>query len=105
MRKQSNKKAKTDKENAKVFGNHSSKVFNSPDPLPCDDMVLPLVRTWDEFTKLGTPPSYDEVRVTIMRMANGKSPGPSKVMLDAFRPMVWCKADPNKEGDLNVESW
>eukprot|EP00957_Ditylum_brightwellii_P200294 15269208-Ditylum_brightwellii.AAC.1 len=34
MTKQEGKKAKTDKENAKVFAKHFSKVFNNPDPLP-----------------------------------------------------------------------
>lgn len=60
-------------------------------------MVLPLVPTLDEFTNLGTPPSYEEVQAITMRMVNGKSPAPSGVTLDAFRAMVWCKAVTNKE--------
>eukprot|EP00957_Ditylum_brightwellii_P164529 12526466-Ditylum_brightwellii.AAC.1 len=64
------------------------KVFNNPDPLPCGDTVLPLAPTCKEFTKLGTPPSYDKVRAAIMRMANGKAPGPSGVTLEALQALV-----------------
>eukprot|EP00957_Ditylum_brightwellii_P067275 5105458-Ditylum_brightwellii.AAC.1 len=45
MTKQDSKKAKMDKENAEVFAKHFSKVFNNPDPLPCDASVLPLIPT------------------------------------------------------------
>eukprot|EP00957_Ditylum_brightwellii_P048609 3688565-Ditylum_brightwellii.AAC.1 len=38
-----------------------------------------------------------------MRMANGKAPGPSGVMLDALQALVWCEADPEKEG-LNTHT-
>eukprot|EP00957_Ditylum_brightwellii_P124535 9491273-Ditylum_brightwellii.AAC.1 len=56
MTEQNREKAKADKENADVFGKHFSKVFNNPDPLPCNDTVLHLVvPTPEEFTKLGTP--------------------------------------------------
>eukprot|EP00957_Ditylum_brightwellii_P167225 12730166-Ditylum_brightwellii.AAC.1 len=55
MTKQNGEKAKTDKGNAEDFGKHFSKAFNNPDPLPCNDTVLPLVPTCKEFTKLGTP--------------------------------------------------
>eukprot|EP00957_Ditylum_brightwellii_P061163 4641012-Ditylum_brightwellii.AAC.2 len=53
MTKQNGEKAKTDEGNAEVFGKYFSKVFNNPDPLPCDNMVLPLVPTWAELTELG----------------------------------------------------
>eukprot|EP00957_Ditylum_brightwellii_P068227 5179380-Ditylum_brightwellii.AAC.1 len=93
MQKETGEKATADEKNAEVFANHFSKVFNDPDPVPCDNSALPLVLQRDEFTFLGTPPVYEEVCVAIMRMANGKSPGPTGVTLDAFCAMVWCEAD------------
>eukprot|EP00957_Ditylum_brightwellii_P193442 14729856-Ditylum_brightwellii.AAC.1 len=43
MRKANGDHAKTDEENAEVFAKHFRKVFNNPDPPPCDNTVLPSV--------------------------------------------------------------
>eukprot|EP00957_Ditylum_brightwellii_P022407 1690830-Ditylum_brightwellii.AAC.1 len=73
------------------------------DPLPCDKTTLPLVPQRQEFSFLAAAPSYNEMRAAIMRMANGKSPGPTGVTSDAFSAMICCKADPNQEG-LNCDA-
>eukprot|EP00957_Ditylum_brightwellii_P145141 11054781-Ditylum_brightwellii.AAC.1 len=86
------KKANMHKENAQVFAKHFTKDFNNLGPLLCDDRVLPLVPTCNEFTVLDKPPSYDELQDAMMMMANGKFPGPSCMTLNSFRAMVWCKA-------------
>eukprot|EP00957_Ditylum_brightwellii_P108501 8275959-Ditylum_brightwellii.AAC.1 len=75
MWKDTGEKAKTDEENAEVFAKHFSKVFNNPNPVPCNDSALPLVSQHEKFTFLGTLPEYEEVPKAIMWMANGKSPG------------------------------
>eukprot|EP00957_Ditylum_brightwellii_P077550 5893080-Ditylum_brightwellii.AAC.1 len=103
MTKYNGEKAKTDKESAEVFANHFSKAFNNPDPLPCDASVLPLILTQPQFSELAAPPDLEEVMDAIMRMANGKAPGPSGVTSDAFCAMFWCEPDPQKEG-LNKDA-
>eukprot|EP00957_Ditylum_brightwellii_P136517 10411096-Ditylum_brightwellii.AAC.1 len=55
MQKETIEKAITDKENAEVFAKHFSKVFNTPDPVPCNDSALPLVPQCDKFPFLGPP--------------------------------------------------
>eukprot|EP00957_Ditylum_brightwellii_P115009 8772530-Ditylum_brightwellii.AAC.1 len=82
MRKETGKKATTDAENAEVFANHFSKVFNNPDPLPCDKTTLPLVPQRQEFLFLAAVPSYNEVKAAIMRMANVRDqPKPGRPQL------------------------
>eukprot|EP00957_Ditylum_brightwellii_P050033 3792818-Ditylum_brightwellii.AAC.1 len=103
MRKDTGEKAMADEENAEVFAKHFSKVFNNPNPVPCDDTALPLLPQHEEFTFLGTPSLYEEVRMAIMWIANSKSPGPSGVTSDACCAMVWCEANPEQAG-LNMDA-
>eukprot|EP00957_Ditylum_brightwellii_P071359 5424574-Ditylum_brightwellii.AAC.1 len=77
MRKANGDRAKTDEENAEVFAGNFRKVFNNPDPPPCNDTVLPSIPSRPDFPHIGDPPSPAKVRSAIMRMANGKAPGPS----------------------------
>eukprot|EP00957_Ditylum_brightwellii_P026062 1970361-Ditylum_brightwellii.AAC.1 len=98
MKKSTGKKAKTDEENVEVFADHFCKVFNNPDPPPCDKSTLPIIPTHPEFLSLGDPPSLDEVHNAIMRMHNGKAPGPSGITSDDFWAMVFCRPDPDKTG-------
>eukprot|EP00957_Ditylum_brightwellii_P009610 724489-Ditylum_brightwellii.AAC.1 len=77
MRKQDGTKATTDEENAEVFCEHFSRIFNNPNPLPCDLTALDLIQPCNDFTHLAAAPSLSEVTAALCRMANGKAPGPS----------------------------
>eukprot|EP00957_Ditylum_brightwellii_P008805 668248-Ditylum_brightwellii.AAC.1 len=99
MCKANDEHAKTDEENAEVFAEHFCKVFNNPDPSPCNETILPSVPTQPEFPHLGDPPLPAEVRSTIMRMCNGKVPGPSEITSDAFCTMFFQRPDPEKSGN------
>ena len=59
MRKANGEKAKTDRENAKVFADHFSKVFNNQNPLTCDPSVLDLIPQSPDFPLLATPLTLD----------------------------------------------
>eukprot|EP00957_Ditylum_brightwellii_P184058 14020481-Ditylum_brightwellii.AAC.1 len=98
MKKPTGKKAKTDEENAEGFAEHFHKVFNNPDLPPYDKSTLPIIPACLEFLSLGAPPSLDEVHNAIMRMCNGKAPGPSGIILDAFWEMVFYRPDPDRTG-------
>eukprot|EP00957_Ditylum_brightwellii_P022947 1731617-Ditylum_brightwellii.AAC.1 len=50
-------KAVTDEENAQVFCEHFSKLFNNQTPLPCDHSMLNLIKQHDDYTHLAALPS------------------------------------------------
>eukprot|EP00957_Ditylum_brightwellii_P207194 15351926-Ditylum_brightwellii.AAC.1 len=77
----------TDKENAQVFCEHFSELFNSQAPLPCDQSMLDLVKQYDNYTHLVALLSVQEVQVALHCMANGKAPGPSGITSDALKSM------------------
>eukprot|EP00957_Ditylum_brightwellii_P164357 12512445-Ditylum_brightwellii.AAC.1 len=83
------RKAKTDKENAKVFAQHFNKLFNNQSPLPCDPTTLDLINQLPESVHLAAPISLPEVRAALQWVANGKAPGPSGITSDALKSMVW----------------
>eukprot|EP00957_Ditylum_brightwellii_P136526 10411612-Ditylum_brightwellii.AAC.1 len=74
MQKITGEKETTDEENAEVFAEHFCKVFNNPDPLPCNETALPFIPTCLEL------------------------PGPSGITSDAFCALVFCRPDPDKTG-------
>eukprot|EP00957_Ditylum_brightwellii_P077079 5857960-Ditylum_brightwellii.AAC.1 len=90
MRKANGEKAKTDKENAKVFADHFSKVFNNQNPLACDHSALDLIPQSPDFPFLATPLTLNKVKAALQCMANGKASGPSGVLSDALKSMVRC---------------
>eukprot|EP00957_Ditylum_brightwellii_P053755 4072421-Ditylum_brightwellii.AAC.1 len=53
-------KAITNDENVQVFCEHFSKMFNNPNPLPCDHSALSLIPPHDNFTHLAKLPSITE---------------------------------------------
>eukprot|EP00957_Ditylum_brightwellii_P173542 13212796-Ditylum_brightwellii.AAC.1 len=57
MRKADGTRAVTDEENAQVFCEHFSKIFNNQDPLPCNYSALSLILQHTEFTHLAELPS------------------------------------------------
>eukprot|EP00957_Ditylum_brightwellii_P202629 15331012-Ditylum_brightwellii.AAC.1 len=87
MQQANGEKAKTDKDNAKVFANHFSKVFNNQNPLTCNPSTLDLIPQSPDFPILAAPLTLDEVKAALKRMANGKTPGPSGMSSDALKSM------------------
>eukprot|EP00957_Ditylum_brightwellii_P198823 15154501-Ditylum_brightwellii.AAC.1 len=90
--------AKTDDENAEVFIN-ILKIFNNQSPLPCNKLALDLINQSPDFTHLEEEPSLLEVQAALHQMANGKAPGPSSVMSDTLKAMIWTKQDPDDDED------
>eukprot|EP00957_Ditylum_brightwellii_P174125 13257482-Ditylum_brightwellii.AAC.1 len=88
MRKANSEKAKADKENAK-------------NPLTCNHSALDLIPQSPDFPLLATPLTLDKVKAALQCMANGKAPGPSGMLLDALKLMVWC--DNNAENETENE--
>eukprot|EP00957_Ditylum_brightwellii_P106580 8131380-Ditylum_brightwellii.AAC.1 len=65
-------------------------MFNNQNPLTCDHSALDLIPQSPDFPLLVTSLTLDEVKAALRRMANGKTPGPSGVLSDAMKLMVWC---------------
>eukprot|EP00957_Ditylum_brightwellii_P130105 9923752-Ditylum_brightwellii.AAC.1 len=80
-------KAVTDKENAQVFCEHFSKLFNNQTPLPCDHSALDLIKQHSHYAHLAALPSVQEVCVALCCMTNDKAPGPSGITSDALKSM------------------
>eukprot|EP00957_Ditylum_brightwellii_P166253 12656863-Ditylum_brightwellii.AAC.1 len=97
IRKPDGNKAVTDKENAEVFCEHFSRIFNNQNPLPCNLAALDLIRSCNNFTHLATAPSRLEVSAAIRRMANSKAPVPSGITSDTLKAMVWKEHQPEDE--------
>eukprot|EP00957_Ditylum_brightwellii_P087659 6674900-Ditylum_brightwellii.AAC.1 len=87
MHKADGAQAKSDKENAQVFTEHFSKLFNNQSPLPCDLAALDLIEQSHEFTHLENPITLEDVRAALTWMANGKAAGPSGITPDALKAM------------------
>eukprot|EP00957_Ditylum_brightwellii_P164701 12540171-Ditylum_brightwellii.AAC.1 len=87
MQKPDGNKAVTDKENAEVFCEHFSHIFNNQNPLPCDLTALDLIRPCTDFTHLAAAPTLSEVTAAIHHMANGKAPGLTGITSDALKAM------------------
>eukprot|EP00957_Ditylum_brightwellii_P064203 4871778-Ditylum_brightwellii.AAC.1 len=87
MQKPDGNKAVTDKENAEVFCEHFSCIFNNQNLLPCNLTALDLIRPCHDFTHLAAVPTLSEVSAAIRRMANGKAPGPTGITSDALKAM------------------
>eukprot|EP00957_Ditylum_brightwellii_P126338 9631657-Ditylum_brightwellii.AAC.1 len=68
MTKQDDNKAKTKKENAEVFTKYFFRVIKMPDPLSCDESVLPLVPTCSGFSDLAMSSCYNAVNAATMYM-------------------------------------
>eukprot|EP00957_Ditylum_brightwellii_P058172 4411460-Ditylum_brightwellii.AAC.1 len=87
MREPDGNKVITDKENAEVFCEHFSCIFNNQNPLPCNLTALDLILPCHDFTHLATAPSLFEVSAAICCMANGKAPGLTGITSDALKAM------------------
>eukprot|EP00957_Ditylum_brightwellii_P147860 11259470-Ditylum_brightwellii.AAC.1 len=87
MQQANGEKTKTDEDNAKVFADHFSKVFNNQNPLTCNHSALDLIPQSPDFLILAAPLTLDEVKAALKCMANGKAPDPSGVLSDALKSM------------------
>eukprot|EP00957_Ditylum_brightwellii_P065523 4970206-Ditylum_brightwellii.AAC.1 len=104
MRKSDGTKATTDEENAEVFCEHFSHIFNTQNLLSCDLTALNLIHPCNDFTHLATAPSLTEVTAALCCMANSKASGPSGITSDALKAMVWKEhQSENKSNNDNAE--
>mgnify|MGYP003333642019 FL=1 len=106
MRKPDGTLCTNDNENAKVFYEHFSKIFNNQN-IRCDESVLTLLPQRDEITSLNDPPTLEEVKNSIKRMRNRKAPGPSGLKPDVLKALTQetfyesIEIDPNKDKYLS----
>ena len=70
MTKRDGTKAQTDKENAEVFSEHFSKIFNNTH-ITCDPTVLDLIEDREPKSDLGNAPTIEEVELAIIRLIIG----------------------------------
>eukprot|EP00957_Ditylum_brightwellii_P081454 6196193-Ditylum_brightwellii.AAC.1 len=92
-------KAVTNEENAEVFCECFSCIFNNQTPLPCNLTALDLICPCNDFTHLAAAPSLLEVIAVISRMTNSKAPGLSGITSDALKAMVWKEHQSEDESD------
>eukprot|EP00957_Ditylum_brightwellii_P007600 575379-Ditylum_brightwellii.AAC.1 len=97
-------KATIDEENAEVFCEHFSCIFNNQNSLPCDLITLQFICPCNNFTHLANEPSLMEVTAALHCMANVKVPGPSSITSDALKVMMWKEQHPeNKSNNDDAE--
>eukprot|EP00957_Ditylum_brightwellii_P157841 12014221-Ditylum_brightwellii.AAC.1 len=101
MQKADGIKATTDEENAEVFCEHFSCIFNNQNLLPCDITMLDLIYPCHDFTHLANELSFVEVTAALHCMDNRKGPGPSSITADALKAMMWKEYQPENELDNN----
>ena len=82
---------KTDEENAKVFGDHFSKVFNIDRAF--DATVLDKVVQRPMRPELDDVPAAGEVIAALKRLANNSAPGDSKVPSEYMKALVMSDAE------------
>eukprot|EP00957_Ditylum_brightwellii_P055384 4197590-Ditylum_brightwellii.AAC.1 len=117
MQKPDGSKAVKDKENAQVFCEHFSKIFNNQSPLPCDHSALNLIYQHSNFTHLADLPTVSEVCSALYHMANRKALGPSGIASNALKydlendnanylaTVIHAMILEFWEGTLDFESW
>ena len=85
MKKPDGSLARNDKENAKVFQKHLTKVLNKVDEY--DPTILEEIDTIEEDPSLGLVPSTDEIKRALVKMKLDKAPGPSGITTNAFKSL------------------
>eukprot|EP00957_Ditylum_brightwellii_P093819 7144363-Ditylum_brightwellii.AAC.1 len=88
MQKADGARVVTDEENAQVFCEHFSKIFNNQNPLLCNHTALSLIPQPAKLTHLVELPSLSKVHADLCRMANGNTLGSLGVTSDALNSMV-----------------
>ena len=81
------KLATTDKENAEIFKEHFSKLYNNKTTTTYDPTIIAELEQFRQPTNetLGQPPKWEEIRKALSKMENEKSPGPNKIPPEAFK--------------------
>ena len=74
-----------DLENAEVFKNFYSKLYNNHEGTKYDETVLNEIDEQPENPKLGIEPTDEEIKRALSKMAYEKSPGPNGVPTEAFK--------------------
>jgi hypothetical protein len=85
MRKQNGDYCKNDLENAEVFKEHYSKLYNNHNGTKYDETILNEIDTQPENPSLGDIPTDKEIQRAISKMAYEKSPGPNGIPTEAFK--------------------
>ena len=75
--------ATTDAGNASVLAPHFERVYTTARPITWD--VLVDIKLRDTVEGINQPIEWEEVKLAVKTLANGKSPGLSDVPPDAFR--------------------
>ena len=76
MRKQNGEYCENDLENAEVFKEHYTKLYNNHTGTKYDENILDEIDTQPEDSSLGNIPTDKEIQRALSKMAYEKSPGP-----------------------------
>eukprot|EP00957_Ditylum_brightwellii_P195532 14898878-Ditylum_brightwellii.AAC.1 len=74
-----------------LFCEHFNKIFSNQSPPPCDLSALDLIKQHKNVTLLNELPTLNEVKAAHYQVANDKVAGPSGIISDALKTMVWIK--------------
>ena len=86
MKKSDGTFAKTDIENAKVFQQHNTKLYNNTSGTDYDETIIDAIEDNQPVNKeLGITPSRHEVETAFKKMAYEKSPGSNGITTEAFK--------------------
>ena len=85
MKKPNGNFCKNDLENAEVFKNFYSKLYNNHDGTKYDETVLNEIDEQPEKPSLGIEPTDQEINRALSKMAYEKSPGPNGIPTEAFK--------------------
>jgi len=88
---------KTDIETAEQFAKHFHKVFNTVRPIKDWDKTLASIKQRETNVNLDAPPSFEEIRSAVMRMADGKAAGDNEVAPECFKSIFQERTDENGE--------
>eukprot|EP00957_Ditylum_brightwellii_P187374 14270467-Ditylum_brightwellii.AAC.1 len=83
----------SDEKNAKIFATHFKKIFNNTSLLPYGLSIIDKIENLPDIFHLAEEPLLDEVSAAIKHMANGKATGPSGLLQDALKAMIFVDAD------------
>eukprot|EP00957_Ditylum_brightwellii_P200620 15293512-Ditylum_brightwellii.AAC.1 len=86
-------KATSDEENAKIFATHFKKIFNNPSPFPCNLSILDEIENSPELSYLAEEPLPEEVSAAIKHMATRKATGPSGLLQDTLKAIIFVDAE------------
>ena len=90
-------RCKTDIETAELMAEHFHKVFNTVRQIKDWENTLASIDQRETNVNLDNPPTLEEIRSAVMRMADGKSAGDNEVAPECFKSIFQERFDDSGE--------